>query len=89
MKNSRSVNKNRSKLFEVVINPNLSEKLDWKNISISEIGDKLKQLRVLNKFLLIESFNNLEIINVSNNKTSILFSTDLVLYYLLMYLKLI
>lgn len=71
MKNSKIVNRNRSKLFGIVINPKLSEIVDWKNMSISEIGEKLKQLRFLDKYLLTEYLTNLEVINVSNNKTSI------------------
>lgn len=71
MKKETSINRNRSKLFGVVINPKLSEKIDWKKMSILEIGEKLKQTKFLNKFLLTEYLNNLEIINISNNKTSI------------------
>jgi len=40
-------------------------------MTISEVGKKLKQLRVLDKYLLTEYLNGLEVINVSNNKTSI------------------
>lgn len=42
MKKSLNVNKNRSKLFRIIINPKLSRKIDWKNISILEISEKLK-----------------------------------------------
>lgn len=42
MRKSLNVNKNRSKLFGISINPKLSRKIDWKNISILEIGEKLK-----------------------------------------------
>ena len=71
MKNSKIVNNNRSKLFGIVINPKLSEIVDWKNMSVSEIGERLKQLKFLNKYLLLEYLNNLEVINVSNNKITI------------------
>ena len=40
-------------------------------MSVSEIGERLKQLKFLNKYLLLEYLNDLEVINVSNNKTSI------------------
>ena len=40
-------------------------------MSVLEIGDKLKQIEFLDKFLLKGYLNNLEIINVSNNKTII------------------
>lgn len=63
------VKRNRSKLFGIVINPKLSEIVDWKNMSISEIGEKLKQLKFLDKYLLTKYLNNLDVINVSNNKT--------------------
>lgn len=52
------------------MNPKLSEIVDWKNMSISEIGEKLKQLKFLDKYLLTKYLNNLDVINVSNNKTS-------------------
>ena len=68
MKNSKVVNRNHSKLVGIVMNPKLSEIVDWKNMSISEIGEKLKQLKFLDKYLLTEYLNNLEVINVSNNK---------------------
>ena len=71
MKKQISVNRNRSKLFGVVINPKLSEKIDWKKMTVLEVGEKLKQIKFLNKFLLTEYLNNLEVVNISNNKTSI------------------
>lgn len=71
MKNSKIVNNNRSKLFGIVINPKLSEIVDWKSMSVSEIGERLKQLKFLNKYLLLEYLNGLEVKNVSNNKTLI------------------
>lgn len=71
MKNSRIVNKNRSKLFGIVINPKLSGTVDWKSMSVSEIGEKLKQLKFLDKYSLMNYLNNLEVKNVSNNRTLI------------------
>ena len=71
MKNSRIVNKNRSKLFGIVINPKLSGTVDWKSMSVSEIGEKLKQLKFLDKYSLMNYLNNLEVKNVSNNTTLI------------------
>jgi hypothetical protein len=65
MKQNHKSNKNRSKLFGVVINPVLSEKVDWKNMSTLEIGEKLKRIGFLDKFKLTEALNNLEIVNVS------------------------
>ena len=67
----KKVNNNRSKLFGVIINPKLNEKINWKNLSIPEINLKLKEIKFLNKFLLINYLNNLEIENVSKNVTYI------------------
>ena len=66
MVKTKKVNKNQSKLFGIVINP----KLD-KRISILEVGEKLKEVKFLNKFLLTEYLNNLEVENLSNNLTII------------------
>ena len=71
MKQNHKSNKNRSKLFGVVINPVLSEKVDWKNMSTLEIGETLKRIGFLDRFKLIEALNNLEVVNVSKNKTNI------------------
>ena len=71
MKQNHKSNKNRSKLFGVVINPVLSEKVDWKNMSTLEIGENLKRIGFLDRFKLTEALNNLEIVNVSKNKTTI------------------
>lgn len=71
MAKSKKVNKNRSKLFGVVINPKLDEQMSWESLSSLEVGEKLKELKFLNKFLLTEYLNNLEIENVSNNLTVI------------------
>ena len=65
------VNKNRSKLFGVVINPKLDEKINWRDFSILEINSKLRELKFINKFLLMDCLNNLEVENVSKNKTYI------------------
>lgn len=66
---AKNVNKNRSKLFGIIINPKLSEKTNWKDLSISEINLKLKEIKFLNKFMLIDYLNNLEVENVSKNIT--------------------
>ena len=71
MKKNYKSNKNKSKLYGVVINPELSEKVNWENMSALEIGEKLKHINFLDRFMLTENLNNLEIVNVSNNKTSI------------------
>ena len=68
---AKNVNKNRSRLFGIVINPKLSEKINWKDLSISEINLKLKEVKFLNKFILIDYLNNLEVENVSKNITYI------------------
>ena len=64
-------NKNRSKLFGIVINPKLDEKINWKDFSILEINSTLKEIEFINKFLLMDCLNNLEVENVSKNKTYI------------------
>ena len=71
MKQNHKSNKNRSKLFGVVINPVLSEKVDWKNMSTLEIGENLKRIGFLDRFKLREALNNLKIVNVSKYKTTI------------------
>ena len=45
--------------------------IDWKSLSSLEVGEKLKELKFVNKFLVTEYFNNLEVENVSNNRTGI------------------
>ena len=42
MSKTKKVNKNRSKLFGIVINPKLYEQMDWKSLSSLEMGEKLK-----------------------------------------------
>jgi len=49
----------------------LSKKVDWKNMTTLEIGEKLKRIGFLDKFKLTKALNNLEIVNVSKNKTTI------------------
>lgn len=71
MEKKKKVNKNRSKFFGIVINPKLDKRINWKSLSFLEVGEKLKEMKFLNKFLLTEYLNNLEIENVSNNPTSI------------------
>ena len=71
MVKTKKVNKNRSKLFGVVINPKLDEPMSWESLSSLEVGEKLKELKFLNKFLLTKYLNNLEVENVSNNLTGI------------------
>ena len=66
---AKKVNKNRSKLFGVVINPKLNEKINWENFSISDINLKLKEIKFINKFLLINYLKELEVENVSKNVT--------------------
>ena len=46
------------------MNPKLDEEINWKDLSISEI-------KFINKFLLTDYLNNLEVENVSKNLTSI------------------
>ena len=65
MKQNHKSNKNRSKLFGVVINPVLSEKVDWKNMSTLEIGETLKRIGFLDRFKLIEALNNLEVVYIN------------------------
>lgn len=64
MKKNYKSNKNRSKLFGVVINPELSEKVNWENMSVLEIGEKLKYINFLDRFTRIANLNNLKIINL-------------------------
>ena len=68
---TKKVNKNRSKLFGIVINPKLDERMSWESLSSVELGEKLKELKFVNKFLLTEYLNNLEVENVSKNLTGI------------------
>jgi len=39
---------NRWKLFAVVINPKFDEVIDWESMSISEMDNKLKELKFAN-----------------------------------------
>ena len=71
MVKTKKVNRNRSKLFGIVINPKLDEPMTWESLSSVEVGEKLKELKFLNKFLLTEYLNNLKVENVSNNLTGI------------------
>ena len=71
MVKTKKVNKNQSKLFGIVINPKLDKRINWKSLSILEVGEKLKEVKFLNKFLLTEYLNNLEVENLSNNLTII------------------
>lgn len=71
MVKTKKVNKNRSKLFGIVINPKLDERMNWESLSSLEVGEKLKEMKFLNKFLLTEYLNNLEVKNVSDNLTGI------------------
>ena len=57
MKQNYKLNKNRSKLFGIIINPELSE--------------KPKEIDSLDRFMLTEFLNNLRIVNVSRNNTTI------------------
>lgn len=41
--------------------------MNWESLSSLEVGEKLKEMKFLNKFLLTEYLNNLEVENVSNN----------------------
>ena len=45
--------------------------MGWESLSSLEVGEKLKELKFLNKFLLTEYLNNLEGENVSNNLTGL------------------
>ena len=71
MVKTKKVNKNQSKLFGIVINPKLDERMNWESLSSLEVGEKLKEMKFLNKFLLTEYLNNLEVENVSNNLTGL------------------
>ena len=71
MVKTKKVNKNRSKLFGIVINPKLDERITWESLSSLEVGEKLKELKFVNKFLVTEYLNNLEVENVSNNLTGV------------------
>ena len=71
MVKTKKVNKNRSKLFGIVINPKLDKRMTWESLSSVEVGEKLKELKFLNKFLLTKYLNNLEVENISNNFISI------------------
>ena len=64
-------NKNRSKLFGIVINPKLDKTINWKSLSIEELKNKLKEIKFLDKFLLRKYLNDLKIENVSKNLTNI------------------
>ena len=59
------------KYFGVVINPKLDKRMNWESLSSLEVGKKLKEMKFLNKFLLTEYLNNLEVENVSNNLTGL------------------
>ena len=61
MVKTKKVNKNRSKLFGVVINPKLYERMSWESLSSLEVGEKLKELKFLNKFLVTKYLNNLKV----------------------------
>jgi len=41
MAKTKKVNKNRSKLFGVVINPKLDERMNWESLSSLEVEEKL------------------------------------------------
>jgi len=64
-------NKNRSKLFGVVINPKLDKTINWESLSIERLDNKLKEIKFLDKFLLTKYLNDLKIENISKNLTSI------------------
>lgn len=49
----------------------MEEGIDWKSLSSVEVGEKLKELKFVNKFLVTEYLNNLEVENVSKNQTVI------------------
>ena len=68
---TRKINKNRSKLFGVVINPKLDKTINWESLSIEELDNKLKEIKFLDKSLLTKYLNDLKIENVSKNLTSI------------------
>ena len=40
---TNKINKNWLKVFDIIINPKLDEKINWKNLSISKINIKLKE----------------------------------------------
>ena len=43
----------------------------WESLSSVEVGEKLKELKFLNKFLVTKYLNNLKVENVSKNLTGI------------------
>lgn len=71
MAKTKKISKNRLKLFGVVINLKLDERMNWGSLSSLEVRKKLKEMKFLNKFLLTEYLNNLEVENVSNNLTDL------------------
>ena len=64
-------NMNRSKLFDIVINPKLDQITNWKDMSILEIDDKLKELNFLDRFLMTDILNKIRLQNVNKNYTDI------------------
>lgn len=64
-------NMNRSKLFGIVINPKLDQSINWKDMSILEIDNKLKELNFLDRFLMTDILNKIRLQNVNKNYTDI------------------
>ena len=64
-------NLNRSKLFGIVINPKLDQSINWKDMSVLEIDNKLKELNFLDRFLMTDILNKIRLQNVNKNYTDI------------------
>ena len=64
-------NVSRSKLFGIVINPKVDEVVDWKSMSSLEIGNKLKELKFPNRFIMTDILNQIRLQNVNKNYSDI------------------
>lgn len=67
----KNKNMNRSKLFGLVINPKFDEVIDWESMSISEMDNKLKELKFPNRFVMTDILNKIRLQNVNKNYTDL------------------
>ena len=68
---AKNVNKNRSKLFGIVINPKFDEIIDWKSMSNLEMENRLKELKFPDRFVMTDILNKIQLQNVNKNYTGI------------------
>lgn len=62
-------NVSRSKLFGIVINPKVDNMIDWKSMTSLEIGNKLKELKFPDRFVMTDILNQIRLENVNKNYT--------------------